>query len=158
MGSSHLRVDLVVIAQGIRLAMEFGWRPLEEMALVAELLEHSVYRHGSLRSEGDRWSFELLNPPLRMGAFSRLELFLDGARVPPEAVEVAVPPAAARRLDTIDPEHPFELPVGRRSGFTVRTPPPARGTHRVRLELVSVAIPPTVLFEFTDHLQEARGP
>ena len=146
-----------MLAQGIRLAVQFGWRPLEEMTLMAELLEHEVYEHGSLSWGEGSLRFTLRNPPLRMGAFSELRLWVDGTVFPPGDVEVAVEGAVPRTVAGVGPASPLVLPTGRRTRFAVRCSRPVNGPHRVRLELQSVAIPPTVWFEFTDHLREASA-
>lgn len=156
MASGHFRMDLGVVRQGLHLLVSFGLRPLEEMTRVAELLEHSVYEHGSLVRAGAGVSFVLLNPPLRMGAFSRASLTWDGAPVAPECSFVLPggrgPP---RALSDLSRERPLTLPVGERSRFTLEPTTVSEGVHRVRLDLQSVAIPPRVWFEFSDRLAEA---
>lgn len=156
MRSFHLRADLGLVRQGLRLALDYGFRPLEEMVRVAELVESSVYEHGSLTTDGTRVRFRLLNPPLRMGAFSRITLRWDGTAVPPSAAQISSeasrPPT---RFDEISAEQPISIPVGRRTEIVFRTDQRASGPHRVRLELQSVAIPPAVWLEFSDRLTTA---
>ncbi len=152
-------MDLDVVRQGLHLLVSFGLRPLEEMTRVAELLEHSVYQRGSLSVEAGRVSFVLLNPPLRMGAFSRITLSWDGTPIPPERSSVVVggsgPP---RPLSDLSRERPLVLPVGERTRFWFEPPVVSEGTHAVRLDLQSVAIPPRVWFEFHDRLDGVPAP
>ncbi len=153
MASGHFRMDLAVVRQGLDVLFGFGLRPLEEMVTVAELLEHSVYEHGSLACDGPRATFVLLNPPLRMGAFHSATLLWDGAPVPSQGVRVRPGGSAeTRAFSDLTRERPVTLPIGERTRFWVEGVPLDPGAHRVRLELFSVAIPPRVWFEFTDRL------
>ena len=159
MASGHLRMDLGVIRQGLHLLFEFGVRPLEEMTRVAELIEHSVYEKGSLGRRGESISFVLLNPPLRMGAFSEISLTFDSTPVPKDLVTVEPGPRAApRTLADLSRDRPLTLPVGVRTRFRFTAPVTGPGPHRVRLDLHSVAIPPRVWFEFHDHLADDLAP
>jgi hypothetical protein len=159
MASGHFRMDLGVVGQGLHLLVDFGFRPLEEMARVAELLEHSIYARGSLRRVGGRASFTLLNPPLRMGAFDRVTVRCDGRLLPPETTTVdAGSRGAARALADVSRARPLDLPVGEPTRFEFDADALPPGPHRVRLELQSVAIPPLVWLEFTDHLMPADAP
>lgn len=155
MGHSHLRLDLAVLRQGLHLALDFGLQPVEELARIAELLEHSVYESGSLGSNGREVTFTLLNPPLRTGAFDAARIFWDGASTPVVGAWAAGPEEGPRPLETVRRDSPLVVPVGRRTrfGFPQRGLA-ASGTRKVRLELHSVAIPPLVWFEFSDRLRE----
>lgn len=155
----HLRADLGLVREGLRLALEYGVGPLEEMVRVAELIESSVYDHGSLATDGRQVRFRLLNPPLRMGAFSRVALHWDGAVIAPANATIA--PADGRpprRFDEVSPERPTTIPTGRRTEIAFQTDRQESGVHRVRLELDSVAIPPMVWLEFTDRLATSMSP
>lgn len=155
MGHSHLRVDLAVLRQGLHLALDFGLQPVEELARIAELLEHSVYEPGSLSSNGREVAFTLLNPPLRTGAFDAARIFWDGGATPVAGAWAAGPGEAPRALATVGPDSPLLVPVGRRTRFGFpQDGPAASGTRKVRLELHSVAIPPLVWFEFSDRVRE----
>lgn len=158
MPSGHLRADLSLLRQGVSLAWEFGVRSLEGLTRIAELIEHSVYEPRSLVRTPDGVAFTLLNPPLRMGAFSGLTVRWDGGTVPPAAVALALPgvrdPLPATR---VGPTQPFTFPVGQRTTILLALGSPAAGRHRVRLELESVAIPPRVWFEFEDELRAEAG-
>lgn len=158
MGHSHLRVDLGLVRQGVHLAIDFGLQPVEELTRVAELLEHSVYELGSLRGDGREVRFVLRNPPLRTGAFGSVRLFWDGAPQPTAGAWAAGPDGTRRPLDALRRESPLLLPVGRRTRFGFPFAGPVAGVHRVRLELRSVAIPPTIWMEFSDRLQEEARP
>lgn len=158
MGYSHLRVDLGVIRQGLHLALDFGLQPLEELTRVAEMLERSVYEAGSLRSDGRDLVFQLRNPPLRTGAFGSARLYWDGATHPAPGAWVDAPTGARRPLASLTRESPLVLPTGRRTAFGLPLDGPTSGVRRIRLELQSVAIPPTVWFEFTDRVREGTEP
>ena len=153
MGHSHLRVDLAVLRQGLHLAFDFGLQPIEELARVAELLEHSVYEPGSLRSNGQEVVFTLRNPPLRTGAFDRARVFFDGALTPAANAWAAGPDGARQPLAALGRDAPLVVPVGRRTHFGFPWDGETGGSRKVRLELHSVAIPPLVWFEFSDHVR-----
>ena len=153
MGSGHFRMDLKVVRQGLRIFWEYGFQPLEEMVRVAELLEHSVYEKGSLTLLDGHVEFVLLNPPLRMGAFSSIRASMDGTPVPTDRAGVMIEPARTpRKLSTLSRQDPLTLPVGARSRFWLEAAGVGPGDHTIRLELQSVAIPPRVWLEFSDHL------
>jgi hypothetical protein len=123
------------------------------MVRVAELIESSVYDRGSLTTDGRQVRFRLLNPPLRMGAFSRITLVWDGGAIPPsDATITSVSGQSPTRLDKISAERTVTIPIGRRTEIAFATDRRESGAHRVRLELESVAIPPMVWLEFTDRL------
>lgn len=152
-------MDLGVVRQGLHLFLEFGLQPLEEMVRVAELLEHSVYEKGSLTRRGNRVSFVLLNPPLRMGAFHQIALTFDGVPVPPDRATVEPGPRwAPRPLAGISRSSPVTLPVGTRTRFTFESDTNPTGTHRIRLDLHSLAIPPCVWFELSDRMTVQSTP
>ncbi|MCI4337177.1 MAG: hypothetical protein L3K17_08335, partial [Thermoplasmata archaeon] len=135
-----------------------GLKPFEQMTRVVDLLEHSVYEHGSLRLEGDRISFTLRNPPLRTGAFESIRLLWDGTVVAPATASLAAGSQSPQYLGSISRNAPISLPVGRRSVFSFPRIGEINGEHAVRLELQSVAIPPRVWFEFSDHVQLPAAP
>jgi hypothetical protein len=151
------RTDLGLVDQGIELGLDFGIHSVVELARLGELLLHSVYERGSLRLDGGQAVFTLRNPPLRMGAFSRVRLFWDGAEVPAAAVSIAPALGTPRALAEVDREHPVTIPVGERTRFRLGPVPSDAHRHVVRLELQSVAIPPTVWFEFSDVLGAEPG-
>ena len=155
MPPAHLRADLSLLRQGASLAREFGFRSLEGLTRIAELIEHSVYEPRSLTRTDEGVAFTLLNPPLRMGAFEEVRVLWDGRALPPESVTLAVPGTAARRSAAdISRAEPVTIPVGQRTTVHLTLESPAPGSHHVRLELRSVAIPPRVWFEFSDTLPE----
>lgn len=156
---ARLGGDLRLLRGGVRVALDFGVHTVEALALTAELLSHDVYEAHSFRRTPTGLRFVLRNPPLRMGAFSRLEILLDGAPVPPE--RALVRPGSAGdgvRLSEVDAERPIVLPIGVRTEFLWETPPPSAGSHRVRLNLQSAAIPPRVWLEFVDEAHPAAEP
>jgi hypothetical protein len=156
MGSRHLRGDVQLLREGVDLVREFGLPSVDRLLHVAEFLERGVYESRSLRVMPEGVGFTLLNPPLRVGAFSSLRLGWDGAPVPSERAYVrAEGHSIERPLSDITAAKPIELRPGERVGFRlagVRTDP---GSHRVRLELQNIAVPPLVWFEFTDTIGEA---
>jgi hypothetical protein len=153
----RLRGDLALAREGVEVAVGFGARSLEGLVDVAELLEHSVYEPQSLRRTPEGFGFVLLNPPLRMGAFSSVRLLWDGTPVASGHGAILLPDAPPRPLESIVRGDPVTLPVGRRTRFTVRAEDVANGRHHVRLELQSIAVPPLVWFEFSDELRDVAA-
>lgn len=151
-----LRVDVGLLRQGFTLISEFGLRSTERLASVADFLERSVYAPKSLRVLRDGVGFTLLNPPLRVGAFSSLRLAWDGTFLPPDRAFVRPEGHAIDRpLADIELARPIELRPGERSDFRLTGIGIDSNPHRVRLELQSVAVPPLVWFEFADTIREA---
>jgi hypothetical protein len=158
----HYRVvvDLGLLRDGLRIGHEYGFRSLEELARTGVFLQSVVYEAHSLHAIPGGVAFALHNPPLRMGAFSRLSLRWDEREVPLDACTVR-PQAApnAVRFSEIGPQSPVVFPVGERIAFTAGVGSPTHGAHTVRLELRSLAIPPVVWFRLTDHLHPGEvGP
>jgi hypothetical protein len=153
MSARQIRVDLSLLRQGASVAFEFGRAALEELARVGELVEHAVYERRSLSERGGQVSFTLLNPPLRMGAFREIRLFWNGTRLSPASVHLRSGDGPERSLASIDADHPATPEVGQRHRFRFEVPNRAAGVQRIRIELVSSAIPPLVWFEFGDLLR-----
>jgi hypothetical protein len=152
-----IRGDVGLFRQGLSLVAEFGLRSTERLAFVADFLERSVYAPRSLRPAPDGVAFTLLNPPLRVGAFSSVRLAWDGTFLAPERVFVrAAGRAVERSLADIGAPRPIELRPGERVDFRLTGIAIAPGPHRVRLELQNIAIPPLVWFEFVDSIRETR--
>jgi hypothetical protein len=149
----RLGVDLGLLRAGLAIGRGFGLHSLEEMARIALYLESAIYDRGSLREIPGGVTFALHSPPLRMGAFQRAQLHWDARPLAPG--RCAAHPAGAPGplpFDTITRSRPLVLPVGRRVEFSAEMEPPGPGPHTVRLELESVAIPPVVWFQVTDHV------
>jgi hypothetical protein len=157
MRSCRLYGDLSLLRQGVEVAVGFGIRSLEGLAEVANLLEQSVYEPGSLARTPDGFAFTLLNPPLRMGAFSSVRILWNGHDVDPGIAAIRLPGLPDRPLSGISVVAPVTIPVGSRTGFSVASREVARGRHHLRLELQSVAVPPRVWFEFSDEMTEREG-
>jgi hypothetical protein len=151
-----LRGDVGLLRQGISLVREFGLRSTERLASVADFLERSVYAPRSLRAVPGGVGFTLLNPPLRVGAFSSLRVAWDGAFHPPDQAFVrGEGHAIDRPLADIDLARPVELRPGERVDFRLIGISTTSGLHRVRLELQNIAVPPLVWFEFADTVNES---
>jgi hypothetical protein len=149
------RGDVGIIRQGLSLVSEFGVRSAERLAYVADFLERSVYAPNSLRVVQDGVGFTLLNPPLRVGAFSSLRVAWDGAFHPPDRAFVrAEGHSIDRALADIDASRPVELRPGERVDIRLTEIPVDSLEHRVRLELQNIAVPPLVWFEFADTISE----
>lgn len=152
----HLRGDVGLILEAVSLVREFGLHSADRLAHVAEFLERSVYASKSLHAVPGGVVFTLLNPPLRVGAFSSIRVAWDGTFVPSERVFVrAEGHAIDRPLTDVTLGRPIELSPGRRMVFRLAGIPVGSGSHRVRLELQNIAIPPLVWFEFADTIGEA---
>ncbi len=143
---------LSLLRQGLTVGVEYGAHSLEALLWVAETVENGVYRPGSLVRHDAGLAFILDNPPLRTGAFSSARLSVEGAPLAPEEVRCRVGPGGPwRRFDSISAATPLELRPGVPTEFeTTATRGSAPGPITVRLELISLAIPPRVWFEFTD--------
>lgn len=149
--------DLSLFRQGLSLLHEVGPHGLGEMVRMAEFLERSIYQEGSFRTTPEGFLFHLLNPPMRMGAFSWASLTLDGQPLASENCFVAEPSTSApRSLSTLSRQAPLDLRPGQTTPFSARHVGLVPGRHHtVQLNLRNVAIPPTVWIRFTDEL---RGP
>jgi len=159
MGCRGLLLDFSILRQGISIGREFGLLSLEEFARLGSFLEHAFYRPGSLAFGPEGVTFDLENPLLRVGAFVGAGFRWDDRPVPPERCTVRVGDAPDRLgFDEIGPDRPLRLAVGTPTHFAIRLDRPVAGHHRARLELRSLAIPPTVWIEFTDALREREGP
>jgi hypothetical protein len=153
------RGDVGLIRQGISVVNEFGLRSAERLAFVADFLERSVYAPKSLRAVPEGIGFTLLNPPLRVGAFSSLRVAWDGTFHPPDRAFVrAEGRAIDRALADIGAARPVELRPGERVDFRLTGIPADARPHRVRLELQNIAVPPLVWFEFEDTISEPARP
>ncbi|MFZ0700147.1 MAG: hypothetical protein WAN74_08200 [Thermoplasmata archaeon] len=148
-----------LLRQGLSVEREFGRQSLEALVSIAETIEESVYERGSLARTGAGFTFCLNNPPLRVGAFSSLQLIVEETPIPAERVRYRDGPGSAwRELSEISKERPLELGPGARFELSVSEPLPEDAKEaKVRLELQSIAIPPLVWFEFTDSVRE-EGP
>lgn len=147
--------DLSLFRQGLSLLREIGPHGLGEMVRVAEFLERAIYEEGSFRTTSDGFQFRLLNPPMRMGAFSSAQLSLDGRPLPVETSYVQEEGAPARRaLSELSRASPLHFRPGRPTLFQSRCPDLVAGSrHTLQLSLQSVAIPPRVWMRFTDELR-----
>jgi hypothetical protein len=156
----HLGSDLSLVADGLRIGKQYGFHSLEVMAVIAWYLERSIYERGSLRTIPGGIAFDLRNPPLRMGAFRSVSLAWDGEPVPSSAC-AAYPSDRPEPVpfDSITADVPLELRPGNHVEFTANVGVPSAGPHHIRLELRSLAIPPTVWFEVMDHVRtpDAEG-
>lgn len=151
MRGSKLAPVLSLVRQGISLERAFGLHSLESLARIAEVVEESVYEAGSLERTDQGLRFALSNPPLRLGAFRAVRLFLDRQPVAPSGVRFRAGPGEAwRAASTVSRENPLVLVPGRRVEFAADSSARAPGSVNVRLELESVAVPPLVWFEFED--------
>jgi hypothetical protein len=150
--------DLSVLRQGLTVGVEFGFGSLEELARIGWELERGIYPIGTLESAPEGVRFRLWNPPLRIGAFSSIHARWDGAPVDPMRSWVSTDRAPTpRTLDSVTRGAPLELGVGEGSVFVLGPPAgPSPGRHRVRIEWLSSAVPPTVWIEFEDEVRPPR--
>ncbi len=157
MGSRHVGDVLSLVRQGLRLGVEFGTHSLEALLWVAETVEEGVYEPQSLRRTPDGLGFALDNPPLRVGAFSAIGVWVGGTAVPLERVLLRPGPGSPwRPASELSAAAPLDLTAGDRTEFRlVGEFGPDGEETTVRLELHQPAIPPRVWFEFTDRPEEA---
>lgn len=122
---------------------------------MAEFLERSIYQEGSLRATREGFSFRLLNPPMRMGAFHWATLSVDQRPLPPEDCSVSEPQGPSLRpFPSLSRQEPLHLRPGEGASFAARLPGLVPGhRHTVQLNLRNVAIPPMVWVRFTDELR-----
>lgn len=155
MSCRQLRIDLSLFRQGIVIGSEFGAHALGSMVRVAEFLETSIYKRGSLRALGNgRFGFTLVNPPMRLGAFSWARLSWNGTALDPTLSTVGQPGQPHRSFEVLNRSDPLVLGIGEPMNFEgplADGRPGEKGT--VTLELQNVAIPPKVWIRFTDELR-----
>jgi hypothetical protein len=155
MRARGLGFDLQLAREGLLLGWHFGARSVGELARIASYIESSVYDRGSLSRWEDGIRFRLTNPPLRLGAFDRASLWVNGQVVPGDHIATWGDEGHERRLlSEISGARPLALLPGHPTHFQVRLePPPAWGTRLVvRLELHNIAIPPPVWLQFRDRV------
>jgi hypothetical protein len=160
-GSRHVGDVLSVVRQGLTLGIQFGTHSIEALLWVAETVEEGVYEAGSLRRIPDGIAFVLDNPPLRVGAFSRLTVLIDGAAVPGSLVRFRPGDGAAwRTAGSISAGSTWNLAPGDRTEFEVAGDfGVGANALTVRLELYTPSVPPLVWFEFSESPSEvALGP
>jgi hypothetical protein len=143
---------LSLVRQGISVGREFGLHSLEALLWVAETVEESVYVPRSLTRSAQGLSFVLANPPLRVGAFSSLRLWVDRVEVPSARVRVGSGyPRVWKTATEFTGSAPLELRPGEPTEILLeQVSTSGEREVTVRLELQSVAIPPLVWFEFTE--------
>lgn len=159
MTSHRLVLALSLVRQGFSVTHEFGVHSIEALLWVAETVKDSVYDPRSLVRSPEGLSFGLSNPPLRMGAFSSLKVWVDRVEVPPASCKVRVGTEPTWRTTAeISRASPLELRPG--TSLEVALSVPTVPTDRpvtVRMELHNIAISPLVWFEFVDTPRAAGG-
>ncbi|HTP54614.1 MAG TPA: hypothetical protein VML94_06635 [Thermoplasmata archaeon] len=152
MRSASIGRMLSVARQGLQLGIEYGPHSVEALLWIAETVEESVYRVGSLRGDGQGIRFTLGNPPLRSGAFSAVRLLWNGVPVDPAAVQLCPGGSASwRTAASLSPGDPIELHTGEPIEVAAAVGlAPVGASVDLRLELECPAIPPLVWIEFRD--------
>ncbi|MCI4362839.1 MAG: hypothetical protein L3K13_00825 [Thermoplasmata archaeon] len=150
-----IRSRLALVQQGAVIGWAFGTDSLAGLLRGAELLRENMLEPSSFRAGPDGLRFQLRNPPLRTGAFASVSARVDGVPISPERAFVDPGSAGVERsFASIDRRSPVELAVGVRHRFRLETVTKASvGEHTIRLELRSVAIPPTSWLEFTERFE-----
>jgi hypothetical protein len=139
-----------LIREGYRIEREFGLATMESLAEIGELLEQSVVGPSGAWRGPTGIEFDLLNPPLRDGAFGGVTVRCNGAAVPPGRVRFRPGEGTAWRTAA---GVTTQAPLIWRPGESIQwvlddVDPPNDRPVTIRLELASVAIPPTVWVEF----------
>jgi hypothetical protein len=149
----------MALRDGLSIGWAFGLGSLEELARSAVQLERGIYREGSLVRTPSGVDVVLWNPPLRIGAFREVRVYWDTVQVDPARGRVATERRPAPRpLSSVTASDPLELAVGEGSRYELDLEPrPGPGTHRVRIEWSSVAIPPLVWLDVRDELAASEG-
>jgi hypothetical protein len=154
MRSSTLQLTTELAKEGVILGWHFGSRSIAGLVRIAEYIQRSVYLEGSLRRTASGFRFILLNPPLRLGAFTSVELLLDAVPIPGSDVSLrSESMASPRTASSVTRETPVHWLPGMPVEVSVRVAPaPGEGVHSIRLNLRNAAIPPRVWFEFRDRI------
>ncbi|MFG1529744.1 MAG: hypothetical protein AAFA34_00505 [Thermoplasmata archaeon] len=141
---------LTLVREGYHIEREFGLAAVESLAEIGELLEQSVVASSGIRRGETGIEFELLNPPLRDGAFGRVTVRCNGAAVPPERLWFRPGEGSAwRTAAEVTPRAPLLWRPGEAFQWRLEgVDPPDDRPVQLRLELESVAIPPLVWVEF----------
>lgn len=149
-----------LLRQGIALEVGFGSRSLEAFLWVAEAIEEGVVAPESLSESNGTLAFELTNPPLRVGAFRSVRATVDGRAVSSEQLRFRPGPGHPWRLArSVSLEGPLEMAPGRTIEFAIDGSGARAGAKTtVRLEFESVAIPPLVWVEFSEHVHPGANP
>ncbi len=160
MTGSRLGEAVSLLRQGVEIELRFGTHSLAAMAELAETVEASVYVPRSLVARPGGLAFSLANPPLRVGAFREVRVRVDGVPVPSPAVRIRWPGARdGTRASEVTAGAPLRLRAGDPTDWEVD------GVERrvgdpvvVRVELVSLAIPPLVWLELHERVGTDPGP
>lgn len=151
-------LDLSLIRQALTIEHEFGTASLLELARVAQFLEHAFYVPSSLVRTPTGGAFRMANPPLRVGAFERVRLRVDGTLLPPERGRIGPDLALAPiPFHQIDRSHPMTWMPGESKRIEFDLSPFSEGRHELRLELQNIAVPPLVWIEISDGLHPDVG-
>ena len=144
--------SLSLLRQGLSIEIHYGTRSLEALLSVAEAVEDAVYATGSLRRIPGGLALALDNPPLRVGAFSAVRVLVDRNAVPPAQVRLRRGPGAAwRTASDVTADSPYRWGPGEPTEFELETSAALTGEPVcVRIELVSIAVPPLVWCEIRE--------
>ncbi len=143
-----------LLRQGVTIGADYGLRSVEALLAVAQTIEESVYEPGSLHTVPGGLAFALDNPPLRVGAFARVRVLVDGEAISSERVRLRPGPGHAwRTAAEVTSESTYDLGPGDRTEFEVAFAPAiGPGRTRIRIEFEAPAIPPIVWCEIRDTL------
>ncbi len=160
MAAHRFGAILRLVGEAARVEVEFGTQSLETLARIADAVASSVYVPDSLTRTPTGLALRLANPPLRVGAFAALRLFVDGHPVPAEDVRFRTATSSTwRTAASVRTESPLDLQAGDAIDLAADLPDvPRVGPVTIRLELQSVAIPPLVWFEVRDRLRDGGAP
>lgn len=152
MAGSRIGAVVSLVRQGLELGIDYGPHSVEALLWVAETIQESVYRAGSLRVDRQGLRFDLGNPPLRAGAFCAVRLGLDGRAIASDRVLLRPGPGTEwRAASGVSADVPIDLVAGVPIELRADGERPPPGTSiTVRLELECRAIPPLVWVEFTE--------
>jgi hypothetical protein len=143
--------------EAIHVEFEFGTQTLQTLARIAQAVEESVYVKGSLVRTPTGLGFRLANPPLRIGAFSQIRVFLNGTPIAGPQTHLRVGPDGPwRSADTVSATAPLELQAGTSMDIALDGPVPD-GPLTLRLELQNVAIRPLVWCELRESAREMES-
>ncbi|MHB1931874.1 MAG: hypothetical protein ACYCPV_02640 [Thermoplasmata archaeon] len=146
---------VLLVREGYRIEREFGLAAVESLAEIGELLEQSVVAPSGVVRGAAGLEFELLNPPLRDGAFGGVAVRCNGTAVPPERIRFRPGEGTSwRTVAEVTPSTPLVWRPGEAIQWRLEgVDPPDDRPVQIRLELASVAIPPLVWVEFQGRLR-----
>jgi hypothetical protein len=147
-GSCYTALHARSVACELRRCRQSITKEMSVLVIPTALLRRFYVEH-TLRNTDQGVEFRLQNrvAPTTLVAVGPLEI--DGITVAAERVMVQA--SKVRSAAAIAPQHPLHLPMGRSLTIKAAIPPLARGSHHIRLHIVTREVG-SVIIEFSDNL------